>query len=679
MNNIFDKLNMVFIKTRKLSWQVLLTIIFILFISLYVNRNVIDFRIDQIMLLKLFIIITVSLFMVELLARGTISWHKSRINILILLFILMMTISLLRSDFFRISLNDYINLLFYFILYFFIRNNITDKIELKSFIKIFFLTSFIVSLYTLIQYYGYDPYLKGLSYLSSTIGQKNWISNYLAMIFPLIFSYFLLEQSKKNKMVYFFLLSILYATLMICQSRGIWISISLTLIFAICIIFRFNLLKIFQKNKKWLFLLLITFLIITVIYSTENPLNKSALTVTERAMSTFDEQDPSINTRLLIWRTTFNMIKDKPILGLGIGTFRMNYLNYQAQLLKESPNYIKYYTKAGEAHNEYLQMWAELGIVGLGLFLLMFYFIYRSVFNFFKRKENAQDKLIVLSLITGITCFMIHSLFTFNLHVPVLGTIFFIIVGLTMKYAKDCSASDNYVTDKMIKKINLNVNSAMKIISFLILSIIMLLLINVLVIKPYIAEIYYYKGIVNNEKGNYIDAASNFEYSAQLDPYNGRILHASGTSYFNLMMYDKGEEILQTAKKYIVDVNTNDNLGLLYSKLKKYPKAEEEFKQAIYLNPKFGKAYYDLGYLYFTQGRYDDTIEQWNKIMEIEPNFPNKHIVLNNLGIVYNKKGMPDEALEYFLEALQLVPEGNPIEKEIEEEINKIYKSKLKN
>lgn len=40
---------------------------------------------------------------------------------------------------------------------------------------------------------------------------------------------------------------------------------------------------------------------------------------------------------------------------------------------------------------------------------------------------------------------------------------------------------------------------------------------------------------------------------------------------------------------------------------------------------------------------------------------------------------MPDKALEYFVQALQLVPEGSPIEEVIEEEINKIYKSNLEN
>jgi tetratricopeptide (TPR) repeat protein len=110
-----------------------------------------------------------------------------------------------------------------------------------------------------------------------------------------------------------------------------------------------------------------------------------------------------------------------------------------------------------------------------------------------------------------------------------------------------------------------------------------------------------------------------------------------------------------------------------------FVKAEEAFQHAIYLDPKFIKIHLNLDYLYFIQKEYDSAIEKLNKILEMETNFPNKYIVLNNLGIVYQKKEMPDKALEYFVQALPLVPEGNPIEKEIEEEINKIYKSNLKN
>ena len=59
---------------------------------------------------------------------------------------------------------------------------------------------------------------------------------------------------------------------------------------------------------------------------------------------------------------------------------------------------------------------------------------------------------------------------------------------------------------------------------------------------------------------------------------------------------------------------------------------------------------------------------------EIEPDFSNKYVVLNNLGIVHKKKQMPDKALEYFLQTLQLVPEDSNIIKNIDNEIYNIYR-----
>jgi tetratricopeptide (TPR) repeat protein len=112
-------------------------------------------------------------------------------------------------------------------------------------------------------------------------------------------------------------------------------------------------------------------------------------------------------------------------------------------------------------------------------------------------------------------------------------------------------------------------------------------------------------------------------------------------------------------------------------KMGDYQRAEEEFKYAIYLNPRFIQAFSDLGLLYFEKGNYDGAIEQWQKILEIEPNITEKYVILANLGMVYKMKEMPDKALEYFMHALQLVPEGSSIIEEIEKEIHNIYKSKL--
>lgn len=657
--------------------KIINTILKLLLLStpLFVNKYVYDFRVNQDAILKLFTIILFTVWMVKIINTGEYSLKKTKLNLPLILFTSVLVLSLFISETKRISLNDFIIFFSYILIFFLITNNIDRKADFNSFIHLFFIISSLVSTYTIIQYYGIDPYLSDLNSLTSTIGQKNWISNYLAMIFPVAFFYFLLEKEKKNKLIFYLLLTIYYINLMICQSRGIWISIVLTAIFAIYIIFKFKIIKIFKENQKWLISLLITFLIITIIYSTDNFLNRSALTVPQRALSTFDEQNPSVNTRLLMWKTTFNMIKDKPILGSGIGTFKMNYLFYQAEFLRKNPSYIKYSGKAGEAHNEYLQMWAELGIIGLGLFILIFYFFYKTIFNFFKSSKNIKDKTITLGLVMGITSFLIHSLFTFPLHVHALGVTFFALLGLTVIYTRKINLpktdSDNRPKEFELK------NKGIKIALTIFVLISMIWVINLVAVKPYIAEIKYFNGMRYNVDSNYSEALPYFEHAASLDPYNGRILHALGTTYYNLGILDKAEEILQKTKKYIIDVNTFYNLGLVYAQTGEYQEAEKEFKNAIYLDTKHFKTYHNLGLLYFSQEDYDSAIEQWNKILEIEPNFPNKYIVLNNLGIVYNKKEMTDKALEYFLQALQLAPEGSPVIEEIEKEIYNIYKSNL--
>jgi len=562
-NNIYEKLILINLK------------LLILCTSLFAYKYVYSLRINQETSLKLFTILLVVIWIIKILNNNEYSFKKSRLNFPIFLFILLMSVSLLRSQSFMVSLNDYIIFLHYFFIYFLIINNINDKLQFNSLIKIFFITSLIIAIYALIQYYGFDPYLKELSVIASTIGQKNWVSNYLALIFPIIFSYFLLENIKKNKLYYYLLLSIIYATLMICQSRGIWISISLTVILAIYIIFKFNLLKIFQENKKWLSLLLITFLIITIIYSTNNPLNKSAITVPQRALSTFDVQDPSINTRILIWKNTLQMIKDNPLLGSGIGTFKINYLNYQSNYLQKNPNYIKYVANAKESHNEYLQIGAEMGLLGLGIFIFIILTFYILTINFTKNKSNNvfireinchkntiidngnceikylnknyyeeqdnkiipkkenrncinhnkskniclenQDKdiIIVFGLLMGITCFLFHSLFTFPLHVPVLGLNFFIIIGLTLSYIRNNSPS-KYEENIIIKK-EIFKNKKFKIFCIILVLFFMIFAIDLLVIRPYLAEIYYFKGIKYDEIKDFKMSFANLNYSAQLN------------------------------------------------------------------------------------------------------------------------------------------------------------------
>lgn len=156
------------------------------------------------MILKLFIIILIILWIIKLLSVEGVTWNKNKLNLSIYFFIIILSFSLMISNAIGVSFEDYIIFISYILLYFIIINVINKKKEFNSFIKIFFITSFLVSIYALIQYYGLDPYFYELSQITSTIGQKNWISNYLALIFPIAFTFFLLEKLKKIKLFIIF-------------------------------------------------------------------------------------------------------------------------------------------------------------------------------------------------------------------------------------------------------------------------------------------------------------------------------------------------------------------------------------------------------------------------------------------------------------------------------------------
>jgi len=406
----------------------------IILIPLGIYKGVDYFKANQYLWVKLFAVFFLFFYLLKSITKEEIKWKQHPLNLPIFLFFIICSLSLILSKIFFLSLKDYLIFFSYLILFFTIVNSVDTEKGFFSIINFFLYVSTIVALYVILHFYGIITYLKEFGPTVSPIGQKNWTSNYLALFFFITFFLFLIQEKRKFLFKYFLILIIFYIALMICRSRGIWISMILTLIIMVFLIYHFKLYYMIKKKKKWIYWMLIFFIIITVIYSTDNPINRSAISVTDRAISTFDPEDKSINSRFLMWRSTLDMIKDNPITGMGIGTFKKNYLNYQAKKINKYPELIKYWVYAGKAHNDYLQMGAELGLVGLAIFFYMLFKLYYLFFFFFFREKNENTKLIGFGLMIGISCFLIDCLFTFPLFVPALGSSFFMTLGLTVLF-----------------------------------------------------------------------------------------------------------------------------------------------------------------------------------------------------------------------------------------------------
>lgn len=102
--------------------------------------------------------------------------------------------------------------------------------------------------------------------------------------------------------------------------------------------------------------------------------------------------------------------------GSGLGTYAYNTLKYQADFFSIRNNREIYpHGFAVQSHNEYLQLWSELGIIGLLLFLWIILAYYRNVFiNIGKIDEKQQA--ITIGLAGGVTAVLVDAIFGFPLQ-----------------------------------------------------------------------------------------------------------------------------------------------------------------------------------------------------------------------------------------------------------------------
>jgi len=96
------------------------------------------------------------------------------------------------------------------------------------------------------------------------------------------------------------------------------------------------------------------------------------------------------------------------------------------------------------------------------------------------------------------------------------------------------------------------------------------------------------------------------------------------------------------------------NLLSLYGRVGNLPKAEEQYRAVMALNPdQFPKAHYDYGVLLMTKGEYKEAEEAFRRAIEINPSYARAH---NNLGYLLERKGNLPEAMGEYRKSIESMP-----------------------
>jgi putative inorganic carbon (hco3(-)) transporter len=258
------------------------------------------------------------------------------------------------------------------------------------------ISSFLISLLAIYQYFFGFGYLlkfvakKGITdaFVLDYIGRRrpflpfvtpNILAGYLAMIIPLFFAF-------KKKI---WAVIPLFCALMMTKSLGALASLFAGLSIYLAL----------RKGKKKLNIIVLASLFAMAI-----------LVLFARLGMPHVQARPlfSAMMRLSYWRETFSIIATHPFFGVGPGNFNLMQARY--------------------AHNAYLQLWAETGILGVIAVLWLAFAVIRHGLR--ALKNDPRESPFLIALICANSIFLIHNLVDFSFFLPEINLTWWVLAGL---------------------------------------------------------------------------------------------------------------------------------------------------------------------------------------------------------------------------------------------------------
>jgi O-antigen ligase len=243
---------------------------------------------------------------------------------------------------------------------------------------------------------------------SGTFICPNHFAAFLGMLFPLALGRAFLGRCHfATRLLLGYAALVLLAGIAFSLSRGAWLASGVTLMFLL-----FQLVR--QRRGRWLAIGLIVVVASGVyLFVQRVPQVKERISF-DRSANTANE----MRTRLWMWQSAWGMWREHPWIGVGPGHFDYRFPKYRVRLAQYRP---------GRAHNDYLNLMADWGVVGAGIALATLGLLGAHAVVGWRRvrreggdfASSQSDRAgYVLGASGGLLFAALHSLVEFNLYVP---------------------------------------------------------------------------------------------------------------------------------------------------------------------------------------------------------------------------------------------------------------------
>ncbi|MBQ8403222.1 MAG: O-antigen ligase family protein [Clostridia bacterium] len=302
-------------------------------------------------------------------------------------------------------------------MYFIVKNTVRTEILLKSCAASINISALLVAAIGIFQYFVGDvstvwqdtAMFAGIPGRAvSTFENPNVLGEYLILVLPVIFAFFIATKNLKEKCAYFFVFMTCACCLIFTWSRGAWLGFTFAVI-------------IFILFKSHEFLAGIILLSPALALGATFLLNQNII---DRILSIGDTADSSTMYRLNIWKGVFNMFRENGIFGIGIGedAFAAVFPKYALAGTQTAPH----------THSLYLQIVSEMGAFALVAFLVLCFAFFSHTFAYIHRTINAKDRTLATGFMCAIAAFLVQGFTDYVWYNYKIYLFFWIMLGLAI-------------------------------------------------------------------------------------------------------------------------------------------------------------------------------------------------------------------------------------------------------
>ncbi len=237
------------------------------------------------------------------------------------------------------------------------------------------------------------------------------------------------EHHRQHLLVYFSAILLLWVALVMSNSRGGLLAVTVQVIFAALLFIYLKAHKRHQVDRgrrHWIYSFGVTALTVTVLvivigagvlWLGGDQLSTGIQTAAIEMQST-DSHEGS--RRRDIWNATWQMARAHPILGAGLGGFWAEVPVYHDASGLQTP---------AQAHNDYLELLASAGLVGIALLVWFVAVLIKTSRSVFGTRTGFQ-RAAALGALVGIVGVAVHSLVDFGLHITGNALVFVMLLSI---------------------------------------------------------------------------------------------------------------------------------------------------------------------------------------------------------------------------------------------------------